>query len=318
MAKTALHRPDPAVPVNFRESGELVLAYLREHLPMGFWSVTRIENGRQTYLALGPNAYGLPPGGSHPWASSICVRMIENGGPRVAPIVDDVPAYVDAPIRQAVPINAYCGSPIMDVDGSLFGVICGISPEAKQGPGLEDQSLVDLFARLLGDVLRGERAAARLEDLELEQLAISDRDSLTGLAGQRTWDVAINQEFQRFSRLADPTSVLFVKVKSDPRNPLSEEDVARRSASALRKILPKEVLAARLGGHFGVLLRNTSELRALQTAEQLVRQLSELNLRAYVGSSAWRPLEGPFVAIEEAFEQMQSELLTEMTSPAVS
>ena len=307
MAKTALHRPDPAVPVNFRESGELVLAYLREHLPMGFWSVTRIENGRQTYLALGPNAYGLPPGGSHPWASSICVRMIENGGPRVAPIVDDVPAYVDAPIRQAVPINAYCGSPIMDVDGSLFGVICGISPEAKQGPGLEDQSLVDLFARLLGDVLRGERAAARLEDLEL-----------TGLAGQRTWDVAINQEFQRFSRLADPTSVLFVKVKSDPRNPLSEEDVARRSASALRKILPKEVLAARLGGHFGVLLRNTSELRALQTAEQLVRQLSELNLRAYVGSSAWRPLEGPFVAIEEAFEQMQSELLTEMTSPAVS
>ena len=316
MTTTAIHRPDPAVPVNFRQAGERVLAYLREHLSMGFWSITRIENGRQTYLALGQNAYGLPPGGSHPWASSICVRMIENGGPRIAPVVDEVPAYADAPVRQAVPINTYCGSPIMDVDGSLFGVICGISPEVKQGPGLEEQPLVDLLAGLLTDVLRGERLLAQLENLELERLAQSDRDPLTGLAGPRTWDAAVNQEFLRFGRLADPTSVIFVTVKADPQTPTQVDDVARRAASAMRDVLPKDVVAARLGAHFGILLRNVSEMESLQVAEQLVRQLKDLKLLPYVGVSAWRPAEGPFIAIEEAFEQMNAEMLAELTSPA--
>jgi GGDEF domain-containing protein len=316
VTKTAIHRPDPAVPVNFRQAGERVLEYLREHLPMGFWSVTRIENGRQTYLALGSNAYGLPPGGSHPWASSICVRMIEHGGPRVAPIVDDVPEYADAPVRQAVPINAYCGSPILDVDGSLFGVICGISPEAEQGPKVEAQPLLDLLAGLLTDVLRGERVAAQLENLELERLALSDRDPVTGLAGLRTWDAAINREFERFSRLADPTSVLFVSAKVDPRASTSQDDVARRTASAMRQALPDDAVAARLGGHFGVLLRNSEEMQSLQIAEQLVRHLKSVDLRAYVGVAAWRLAEGPFVAIDEAFNQMNSEIQADLTSAA--
>ena len=97
MTQVLLSASDEALPVDFRESSERVLSYLREHLPMGFWSITRVENGRQTYLVLGQNAYGLPPGGSHPWASSICVRMVDGGGPRIAPVVDAVPAIIPGP-----------------------------------------------------------------------------------------------------------------------------------------------------------------------------------------------------------------------------
>ena len=79
---------------------------------------------------------------------------------------------------------------------------------------------------------------------------------------------------------------------------------------------PKDAVAARLGAHFGILLRSVSEMESLQVAEQLVRQLKELKLIAYVGVSAWRPAEGPFIAIEEAFEQMNAEMLAELTSPA--
>jgi hypothetical protein len=34
----------------FTQASRDVLRYLREHVPMGFWAVTRVENDRQTYL----------------------------------------------------------------------------------------------------------------------------------------------------------------------------------------------------------------------------------------------------------------------------
>jgi hypothetical protein len=307
MTQVLISAADNALPVDFRESSERVLSYLREHLPMGFWSITRVENGRQTYLVLGQNAYGLPPGGSHPWASSICVRMVDGGGPRIAPVVDAVPAYAAAPVRDVVPIRAYSGSPIVDVDGSVFGVICGISPEEHFGPTPEQQPPLDLLGGLLSDVLRGERLLGQAQKLELELGAARDRDVLTGLVGQRTWDAAINQEFQRFTRLADPTCVVFLSVKSDPSNPASSDDVTRRAATAMRAVLPPDAVAARLGGHFGVLLRNMAEVDGLQLAESLVRELNPLELRAFAGCAGWRPSEGPFVAIDEAFEQMNAD-----------
>lgn len=49
--------------MNFDVAAGLVLAYLREEVPSAFWSATRVENGRQTYLYLDPdNGYGLPVG----------------------------------------------------------------------------------------------------------------------------------------------------------------------------------------------------------------------------------------------------------------
>ncbi len=309
MTEGVLRSSASRTPVDFRESSERVLAYLRDNLPMGFWSITRVENGRQTYLVLGQNAYGLPPGGSHPWASSICVRMVESDGPRIAPVVEDIPAYAVAPVRDAVPIHAYCGSPIVDVDGSIFGVICGISPQAGQAPSADQQPLLDLLGGLLSDVLRGERILGQAQRIELEQQAARDRDSLTGLAGQRTWDVAINVEFERFSRLADPTCIVFLTAKSDPRFPMSSDDVMRRTATALRELLPRDGVAARLGDHFGLLLRHTPEVEGLQLTEALVRRLNSLELRAYAGCSGWRPIDGPFAAIDEAFGQMTSDAL---------
>ena len=312
MTQGGQRNPEAAPAVDFREASERVLAYLRAHLPMGFWSITRVENGRQTYLVLGQNAYGLPPGGSHPWASSICVRMVEGNGPRIAPIVDNVPKYAVAPVRDVVPIHAYCGSPIVDVDGSIFGVICGISPEEDQGPSPDEQPLLDLLGGLLTDVLRGERLLAQAQLEQLEHEAAHDRDPLTGLAGQRTWDAAINQEFQRFARLADPTCVVFISAKSDPRSPVSHDDVMRRAATALREVLPPNAVAARLGDHFGLLLRNTSEVDGLQLTETAVRRLNGLELLAYAGCAGWRPIDGPFVAVDEAFAQMSADALDDI------
>ena len=75
----------PAVTADtgFEAAAHLVLDYLNDQLPMGFWSITRVENDRQTYLYLDENTYDLHQGGSHPWPSSYCVRMVAGAAPRM-------------------------------------------------------------------------------------------------------------------------------------------------------------------------------------------------------------------------------------------
>lgn len=55
--------PPPALPppaaLDFPTLARLVLAYLSEHVPLALWSVTRVENDRQTFLYLNEgNGYG--------------------------------------------------------------------------------------------------------------------------------------------------------------------------------------------------------------------------------------------------------------------
>lgn len=53
--------------MEFDEAARLVPRYLRDNVPLAFWSVTRVENDRQTYLYLDDdNGYGLVQGESHP------------------------------------------------------------------------------------------------------------------------------------------------------------------------------------------------------------------------------------------------------------
>ncbi|MEI8057081.1 MAG: hypothetical protein WCI29_06710 [Actinomycetes bacterium] len=286
---------------DFRAASLRVLEYLRSHVPMGFWSITRIENERQTYLVLGENDYGLPEGGSHPWDNSLCIRMVAGLGPRIAPVAGAVPAYAGAAVREAVPIGAYSGSPILDVDGSVFGVICGISPRPYEGPGPEAQPLIDLLSGLLTSVVRGERVRAEMERAQLMSFAERDRDPVTGLAQRRTWDMTLSNEQDRFGRLADPTCVLFLQARSVSSSP---DDVARRTASVLRAATTVTDVVVRLEDSYGVLLTNADEKRGLQVAESVIDRLTDLEVVGSVGVASWRPAEGPAAAVEEALAQL--------------
>jgi len=117
--------------MGFDEAAHAVLEHLREHVPMGFWAVTRVENGRQTYLYLDDNEYGFASGGSHPWEASFCIHMAAGTAPPVAPDAQSVPAYAGAGINAAAKIGAYAGAVISEPDGQLFGAICGIDPDVK-------------------------------------------------------------------------------------------------------------------------------------------------------------------------------------------
>lgn len=40
----------------FEQASRDVLDYLHAHVPLAFWAVTRVENGRQTYLSVQDSA----------------------------------------------------------------------------------------------------------------------------------------------------------------------------------------------------------------------------------------------------------------------
>ncbi|GIJ66908.1 ATP-binding protein [Virgisporangium ochraceum] len=269
--------PEPAVPVaapggvpavpaeRFDHAARLVLDYLHRHMPLAFWAVTRVENGRQTYLYLdADNGYGLHQGGSHPWEDSLCVHMAAGRAPTVALDAQSVPEYARAGVNDLITIGTYAGAVISDTDGSLFGAICGLDPQARTGdPRMAAaESQLALLGQLLTAVLAADRAAddAR-HDLLVERLAAAETDWLTGLPNARAWDRLLEEAVTRYDRLADPTTVLWLDVQPQSTvDKIRPPDAYRLAAAAAarRALRDRDVLARIDDDRFGILLHCTA------------------------------------------------------------
>lgn len=299
----SLSRGAPVIPLpvllpnmSFDEAASLVLRYLRESLPLAFWSVTRVENGRQTYLYLDEdNGYGLRQGGAHPWEDSFCIHMVAGSAPALAPDAQRVPQYAAAPVNQQVPIAAYAGAPVSEPDGSLFGVLCGLDPVVRT----DDQAFVaagpvlQLFGQLLTMVLAANRAREALDRTLAQVRTEAETDALTGLLNRRGWDRLVAEESQRFGRFGDPTVVAFIdldrlKAINDEHGHDAGDDYLRDAGAALRRAVRGSDVVARLGGdEFGVILIGCPQERA---AERIARLSGALDACGVAGSVGWAPL----------------------------
>jgi diguanylate cyclase (GGDEF)-like protein len=279
---------------SFDEACALVLAYLREVLPLGFWSVTRVENGNQTYLALGENVYGLAQGGSHRWSDSYCVHMAAGEAPQVAPDAAAVPAYAAAKVNEAVQIGAYAGACIRDADGELFGALCGLDPQPQPELLAGAEPLLQMVSTLLSLVLTADRQrdealrrAERLQD-------VATTDVLTGLLNRRGWESVLREEQSRYQRFADPTVVAVLdldqlkEINDGPGGHAAGDAYIARAAQALRAAVRGHDRVARLGGdEFGLLLAGCT----IEQAPGLVgRVYEELEAAGVAGSIGWAPV----------------------------
>ncbi len=281
--------------MTFDDAARAVLTHLRQHVPMAFWSVTRVENGRQSYLYLDDNDYGLLRGGSHPWEDSFCIHMAAGRGPHAAPVAQDVPAYASAGVNAVATIGSYAGSVISEPDGQLFGAICGIDPSPKP----DDERLtgaaplLQLLGQLLSMVLAADRAREQLRLTALEAEVAAETDSLTGLYNRRAWDRLLAEEEVRFSRFGDPTILAVLdldqlKTINDTQGHAAGDDYIRRAAGALRTSVRSGDVVARLGGdEFGVLLRSCDEAAAAGRVQQMYRAQDDAGV---AGSVGWAPI----------------------------
>ena len=77
--------PAMSADIGFDTAARLVLDYLNTNIPLALWSITRIENGRQTFLYIDENnGYHKPRGDSHPWEDSFCIHMAAGRAPAIA------------------------------------------------------------------------------------------------------------------------------------------------------------------------------------------------------------------------------------------
>ena len=279
--------------MSFDEAAEAVLAYLREHVPMGFWSVTRVENGRQSYLYLEDNVYGLPQGGSHLWEDSYCVHMAAGTAPTVAPRAQDVPLYRDAAINDAVTIGAYAGAAISEPDGSLFGAICGLDTEPRSDDLLAAEPLLGLLGSLLNMVLAADRARDQASAATSAARDDAETDVLTGLLNRRGWEQAVAAAQVKFARLADPTIVVMVDLDrlkdiNDSEGHAAGDRYIIGAGKALRAATRPTDVLARLGGdEFGLIMTGCPESAGPAKVTDLYAALER---EGVAGSCGWAPI----------------------------
>jgi diguanylate cyclase (GGDEF)-like protein len=310
--------PSLSPAATFEHAAHLVLDYLHDRMPLAFWAVTRVENGRQRYLYLdADNGYGLHQGDSHPWQDSFCVHMAAGRAPSVATDAQRVPAYAAAGVNQLIDIGTYAGAVITEPDGTLFGAICGLDPQTHtDDPRMADaEPLLALLGRLLTITLAADRAQDRSTNAILRQQLYAETDALTGLPNRRAWQRTIEQAQVRYQRFADPTVIAALdldrlKVINDSQGHAAGDAYLITAAAAMRRALRDTDTVARLGGdEFAFLLHNCAEEEAPTVIARISAELQTAGVEGSIGWSAISPTDGFPAAVEKADAAMYANKL---------
>lgn len=282
--------------LDFATAARLVVDYLTANVPLALWSVTRVENGRQTFLYVKEqNSYHVVPGHSHPWEDSFCVHMAAGRGPAVAADAQAVPIYAAAGVNETTKIGAYAGAVIYEPQGSIFGAICGIDPENR---GLDETlaqagPLLSLLGQLLTMVVAAERIRDQAAVALLEATLAAETDALTGLYNRRAWDRLLGEEEARFRRLADPTVAAILdldmlKSINDTQGHAAGDRYIQLAGAAVRDFTKSTDVVARLGGdEFGILMRGCTEAEAEDAVGRVYGALGDVGV---AGSIGWAPI----------------------------
>ncbi|MGK5683710.1 diguanylate cyclase domain-containing protein [Actinoplanes sp. URMC 104] len=293
----------------FEHAALLVLEYLHEQMPLAFWAVTRVENGRQMYLYLdADNGYGLRQGDSHPWEDSYCVHMAAGRAPTVARDARAVPAYANAAVNELIDIATYAGAVITEPDGSLFGAICGLDPGTHtDDPRMAGaEPLLAMLGRLLTAALAADRMQDRSTNALLREQLSADTDALTGVPNRRAWQRIVEQTRARFERLADPTVVAMLdldglKTVNDTHGHAAGDAYIKAAATAAHRAIRDTDFIARLGGdEFGIILNQCTRADAEIVIARIGHELEAAGVSASVGWVSVSPEDGFAAALDQA------------------
>ena len=252
MAPTTSSDADAPVPVpalsaemSFDEASRLVVDYLKQAVPLGFWGITRYDGERQLYLEVRDDVYGLQAGDAQPWEDTFCVRMHRGRGPQIAPDAMAIPAFAEVEAAKVLSIGSYVGIPILGPDHGLFGTLCGFDPEVHGEEFQRHAPLLQLLGSLLSMVLAADLARTELERERERTRGEAITDALTGLLNRRGWDLAVEHEEARCRRFGDPSSVMVIDLDR-----LKEiNDVEGHQAGDAHLVKAAEVLRATVRGY---------------------------------------------------------------------
>ncbi len=284
---------------SFSAVADRVVAYLRAHTPITDWSVSRVTSEEQVHLHVAGDAL-LSVGDRRPWSDTFCQRVVERGADRVVADVTTHPGYRDLPIPGS---RSYAGQPIVDADGQMFGMICGLGgTPLAEADGVPQGVDPELLA-VLGDLLSAHLSLVRrLESGDRERRtaeALAQTDALTGLVNRRGWDAVLADAAVRASAYGDLAAVVVadvdgLKAVNDSQGHAAGDALLQRAASALAEARADSETVARYGGDEFVVLVEDVSPRLLSRRMQRYREvLAAHDVEASMGWSLVYPGDEP-------------------------
>ena len=283
------------------------MQHLDDLADLDLWLVTAVEGQTQTVVAAaGSWAELAPPGTTHPWQESFCVRMVERRAPVVAPDVTRVPAYAEAAVGPLAGVRAYVGVPLEGDDGVVFGTLCGFAGETQDDSLGRCLGSVQLVGRMLSTILAREQFAQARSQEAAAAYALVERDAVTGLRNRRGWDAALAQENTRCQRYGATASVLVIDLDADVQGTVQQDRLVRCAEVLRRSCRPGDVLARVGSREFAVLALECDPVAARALLTRLRVELRTAGLGASTGAATRRAgerLDDAWVRTEEEVQR---------------
>ena len=299
---------------DFDSASERTLAHLQERLGFGLWMTTRASGDGWIVLRSRDRVYDVEDGDLLPWASSVCMRMIERQAPQMATEGVDEIAGTDLSVN-GLHVGAYVSVPIRRADGSLFGTLCALDPEVQPPELRRELPTVQTMARLLGTLLEAELLA---DERTRELGAIADlamQDELTGALNRRGWRQRVEFEKERARMFGSRSCLLVIdldnlKALNDREGHAAGDDLLRRTAGCLRATLRSGDALARMGGdEFSVLASDCDDVGSRRLDRTVREALDRDGIVASLGMASVRPAQDFGAAMLEADKAMYDDKL---------
>jgi diguanylate cyclase (GGDEF)-like protein len=289
------------------------LHFLHQRYGFALWMFSRLEKDDWIVLTAEDHGYGIGEGRVFPWKDSLCSRMVDNLGPRVAPVVADVPAYATAPIAEHLKIGAYIGIPLKRRDGSLFGTLCAIDPLPQPSLIVEEQELIELIVDLLNRLLNAELTAAQAVRRAERAEVVMMRDPLTALYNRRGWDRLLAKEEERCRRYGHPACIISIdldelKFINDTSGHAAGDALLQAASRVIEDTLRATDIAARLGGdEFSILAVECDATAAATLLDRLRMRMAAEGIKASCGLAMRQPEKGLRCALSDADAAMYAD-----------
>ncbi|QNK67417.1 sensor domain-containing diguanylate cyclase [Variovorax sp. PAMC26660] len=190
----------------------------------------------------------IPEGLSVPWADTLCRRALEEG----RPYTDDVAnCWGDADAAQQLGIQTYMSTPVKTDSGGLYGTLCAASALRRPLPS-HAESVLQLFARLIGQQVERELLFVKLKKANTELAAFASTDSLTGLANRRSLIDALRRMLAQAARDGHCVLVGFIDLDDFKKiNDAHGQDTGDEFLAAMAARLSTSLRASDMHARFG-------------------------------------------------------------------
>lgn len=283
-------RIDAMLPyASLQESMPALLSCLRAVVPMRIWMAGRLAGKSWTVIQADDSQRQVKAGDSFSWPDTLCVRMLEHYGCCFAEDAAANPILADAPARNAMPIGAYIGYPILSWRGELLGTICGVDPKPQAPFTGQQRTLVETISRTISTLVAHSFKLDESRHAQSRETAPASIDHLTGLLNQNGWQVAMDEEERALEKEGADALVVMVELrepehKDGAADSLEWDNTLNRIAQLLKSHVRKRDAVAKVGpNRYALLLRGLSSEQGQGAAAKIRQALDNAGVCAAFG-----------------------------------